>query len=254
MSTEVAHTGHGHGHGDHPPHLAHQFEDRPQQDESYSIGMWTFLVTEIMFFGALFLAFAIYRTKFPEAFHLAHKTLEVKWGMINTFVLLFSSFTMAIGVRFSQLGNKKGLLAMLGITILCAFVFLGVKTIEYKSKYDHHHVPGAHFSFVVEEKEDRTNPATINTFVATADSKTQADLPTSLSNNAQMFFALYFCMTGLHGFHVIVGIIILGTLFLMTKFDHPAAKYFMVTEMAGLYWHFVDIVWIFLFPLLYLLG
>jgi cytochrome c oxidase subunit 3 len=251
MSAEVAHG----AHGAHEDHLNHQFMDREQQDDSYKVGMWTFLVTEIMFFGALFLSYTVYRTKYPEAFHSAHLHLNVVLGAFNTTVLLFSSFTMALGVRAAQLGEKKGVLRFLAITILCAFTFLVVKGFEYKDKWDHHLVPGPFYHFEPVE-EGHGTPALSAASVETPNRSEglSSALPSSLNNRTELFFCLYFGMTGLHAFHVLVGIFVLGTLYIMTKNNHPSVQYFMPTELAGLYWHFVDIVWIFLFPLLYLVG
>jgi len=244
MSVEaITHDGLAHGHG-HPPEQAHQFTDMPQQNESYVVGMWAFLVTEIMFFGALFMAYTLYRSMNPEVFLDAHKHLNVFYGGTNTVVLLASSFFMAMGVYNAQLKRRAGQLFWIGLTILCAFAFLGIKTIEYREKFEHHLFPGATFHY--ESVGDHGGPSE-----HAALSPDRSNIP---QGKAQMFFVLYFIMTGLHGIHVIIGILVLGALWLMIKFKHPLTNYYMWVEMAGLYWHFVDIVWIFLFPLLYLLG
>jgi cytochrome c oxidase subunit III len=234
----TAHGGHAHD-----PNQAHQFEDMAQQNESYMVGMWAFLVTEIMFFGALFLAYATYRSLNPEVFNDASKHLSVFWGGTNTVVLLTSSFFMAMGVRASQLQRKSAQLFWVALTILCAFAFLAIKTIEYKEKIEHHLVPNRTFHYVsVDSHGGASSEAAVN--------PEKSNIP---QGKAKIFFVLYFVMTGLHGIHVILGIVVLGTLWLMVKFDHPYIRYFMWMEMAGLYWHFVDIVWIFLFPLYYLI-
>lgn len=224
MSIEVAHEGHVHGHD---PLLAHQFEDMAQQNESYIVGMWTFLVTEIMFFGALFLAYTIYRSKSPGVFYeISHEHLDVWKGGINTVVLLTSSYFMALAVYNAQKQNRGKQLMWLALVILCSFGFLGIKAMEWTVKFQEHHVPGPYFHY---------GSAYFPDF------------------KAQMFFCLYFAMTGLHAVHVILGILVMAILFVLIHRRHQTVKYYMPVEMAGLYWHFVDIVWIFLFPLFYLI-
>jgi cytochrome c oxidase subunit III len=247
MSAEaIQHGGHGplaHGHGHHDPNQAHQFEDMAQQNESYIVGMWAFLVTEIMFFGALFLAYVLYRTLHPAAFIDAHRHLDVTLGTINTVVLLSSSLFMALGVRAAQLQNRAAQMFWLVLVILCAFGFLGIKTVEYTHKYHEHLVPGASFHY----KSIGAHGG------ASAEAAVNPDHSNIPQGQAQIFFLLYFFMTGLHGIHVVIGIIVMTILLLMLKFNHPYMRYFMWMEMAGLYWHFVDVVWIFLFPLYYLI-
>lgn len=208
-----------------PVHM--QFEDAHQQNEAYVVGMWTFLVTEVMFFGALFLAYILYRWKYQDFFWQIHRDLNITLGATNTLVLLFSSFTMALGVHFAQLRRKKQQLLCLAITVLCAFTFLVIKYFEYMHKLETGRYPGVNFNW--------TNP----------------DVP---AGAAQLFYSLYFAMTGLHGIHVIVGIIVIGILMTLVARDHPLVKNdYIPTELVGLYWHFVDLVWIFLFPLFYLI-
>jgi cytochrome c oxidase subunit III len=269
---ETVHSGELHGgdghHGGHAPHVAHQFEDIEQQNESYIVGMWTFLVTEIMFFGALFLALSLYRAAYAEDFHIAHTALDIKLGMTNTLVLLTSSVFMALAVRGAQLGDRVKTQFWIGLTILCAFAFLGIKAIEYTAEFKDHHFPGPTFNAdelvkKAEEEDKRTGHTGIHSTSPIAAGVSPPAL-TATGNGydpqhltvdpKQLFFSLYFIMTGLHGIHVIIGIVLLGTLFFMVKFRHPAVEYFMPVELAGLYWHFVDIVWIFLFPLIYLIG
>lgn len=235
MSVEVAHEGH-HGHS---PLQAHQFEDMEQQNECYTVGMWTFLVTEIMFFGALFLAYTIYRhANLPAFYAISNIHLDIPKGATNTVVLLTSSFTMAMAVYHAQKANRNGQLLFLALTILLSFAFLVIKGFEWEKKFVEHHVPGPYFHYV-NEAEPGQPPIP-------ADEHVQ-------QSTAQMFFSLYFAMTGLHAVHVIIGIVVMGTLFVMILRRHPSVQYFMPVEMAGLYWHFVDIVWIFLFPLFYLI-
>ncbi len=255
MSVEVAEE-HGHHHD---PHLQHQFQDMGQQNESYVVGMWTFLVTEIMFFGALFLAYTIYRGENPDVFLEAHHHLNVLAGGTNTVVLLTSSLTMAMAVYHAQMKNRSKQMMFLGITILFSFCFLGIKTVEWKKKFEDHHVPGPSFQYEIEGTAANKGPVHLSPAVETkAPASTKAVFPKDTvdleySAKAQLFFSLYFAMTGLHAFHVIIGILVMGTLFFMLMFKHPSVDYYMPVEMAGLYWHFVDIVWIFLFPLFYLI-
>ena len=231
MSVEVAHGVHGHGDGN--DELIHQFEDMDQQNECYTVGMWTFLVTEVMFFGALFLAYVLYRSKNPDAYYsLSQSSLNVWTGGINTVVLLFSSWCMALAVQGAQKKRQAQQLLCMGITIICAFAFIAIKLyFEWRVKIAEHHVPGPDFLYM----------------------NLHPNLPFVQQYQAQMFFSLYFAMTGLHAVHVVIGILVMGALWLMIKYKHPAVKYYMPMEMAGLYWHFVDIVWIFLFPLFYLI-
>lgn len=214
----------------HPPKpegVFEQFETLEQQQDSYIIGMWAFLVTEVMFFGALFLAYVVYRWKYQPAFYELHNELDILKGSVNTVILLTSSLSVALAVHYAQLKNKKMQLRMLGATVACAFGFMVIKAFEYGAKIQHHLLPGPKFQW--------DNP----------------DVPASV---AQLFFSLYFSMTGLHGVHVVIGIIAIGTLMLLIAKDSPLVKDdFIPTEMVGLYWHFVDLVWIFLFPLFYLI-
>jgi cytochrome c oxidase subunit 3 len=231
---EVTHSGDEHGHG-HEEFLWHQFEDRPQQDESYVVGMWSFLVTEILFFGALFLAYSIFRIKYPEVYAECHSKLNIFYGGANTVVLLTSSLSMALGVYFAQTKQRWPAILAIGFTILCAFAFLFIKLqFEWVPKYHEGLVPGPNFHYF--SGAEPGSPSTID------------------QGKAMLFFGLYFAMTGLHGIHVVVGIGIMGVLALLLLIDHPLVRYYMPIELAGLYWHFVDIVWIFLFPLFYLIG
>lgn len=217
-------------HAAHDPGLHHQYENMDQQNESYAVGMWTFLVTEVMFFGALFLTYTLYRLHYQHDFYLAHEHLNVKMGAFNTTVLLISSFTMVLAVRAAQLKERKTVLVNLALTIVCAFIFLIVKFFEYKEKFADNLYPGANYTM---------DPTVVH----------GASL-----NASQIFFSLYFAMTGLHAIHILVGILVLGALFRLWKNRAPSVIYdFLPTEMVGLYWHFVDLVWIFLFPLYYLI-
>jgi cytochrome c oxidase subunit 3 len=207
------------------PALAHHFDTLEQQQEASTLGMWVFLVTEVMFFGGLFMAYITYRIWYQEAFVAASHHLDVVLGATNTAVLICSSLTMALAVHAAQLGHRRSTTIFLVLTILLGLVFLGVKVVEYRDKFEHHLVPGPHFSF--------EGP---------------------LEAPAQMFFSLYFAMTGLHALHMVIGVFLLGGLAAFAWRGRYSAEYYAPVELSGLYWHFVDIVWIFLFPLLYLIG
>lgn len=205
--------------------LAHQFDDIEQQHESDSLGMWIFLATEILFFGGMFLGYSVYRAVYSPAFSEASRRLDVLLGGINTAVLLCSSLTMALAVRAAQLGGRRTVIALLIATIVLGSVFLGIKAFEYYQKYEEHFIPGPHFEF------------------AGANGR-----------HAQIFFSFYFVMTGMHALHMVVGIGIMLTMIWLTKRRRFSPEYYFPIEMTGLYWHFVDIVWVFLFPLLYLVD
>ena len=206
--------------------LREQFETAGQQKEVSTLGMWIFLVTEIMFFGGLFLAYAIYRREFAGAFAVASNTLDVVVGAVNTAVLLCSSFTMVLAVRAAQIGSRKALLWFLILTILLGGVFLGVKAYEWNLKFEEHHVPGP--SFHLEGTQEQ--------------------------GPAQLFFSLYFTMTGLHALHMLVGEGLMLFLLWQAYAGKYTPEYYTPVDIGGLYWHFVDIIWIFLFPLLYLIA
>lgn len=236
-----------HGHGAHDnPHLGEQFEDIAQQYDTYTVGMWAFIVQEVMFFGGVFAAYAIYRYKYLEAFSYAHLELDVFWGTVNTFVLLFSSFTMALGVRAAMLQARKAQIGFFLATILFACVFMGVKYVEYSAKFDHGLIPGHNFTLYTEHLNEVREH---HPHVAEAVEKNPALVP-----QMELFFGFYFAMTGLHGLHVLIGIIVIGALVIRAWINKNKPLDYMPVEMVGLYWHLVDIVWIFLFPLLYLVG
>jgi len=210
----------------HHPALAHHFEDLEQQKEASSFGMWLFLVTEIMFFGGLFCAYLIYRRASFGAFAAGSATLDIGLGAFNTAVLIASSLTMAMAVWSAQMSKKKLLVLFLLATFVLGGVFLGVKVVEYGHKFHEHHVPGRHFTW--------DDPAT--------------------AAGAEMFFSLYFAMTGLHASHMVVGMALILYLLVPAARGRFSRDWYNPIECFGLYWHFVDIVWIFLFPLLYLIG
>ncbi len=206
-------------------HVEHHFDSAEQQQEAATLGMWVFLVNEIMFFGGLFLVYVVYRTLYPAAFVAASHHLDITLGAINTTVLIASSLTMALSVHSAQLGKRRLLILFLVLTIVLGAIFLGIKGVEYAHKFHEGHVPGPYFTW------EGPN-----------------------GGQAQLFFGLYFAMTGMHALHMIIGIGILTWLIVESARGTYGPDYFTPVEMTGLYWHFVDIIWIFLFPLLYLIG
>jgi cytochrome c oxidase subunit 3 len=213
--------------------VAHQFEDLGQQHEADTLGIWVFLVTEIMFFGGLFMAYAIYRWLYFPAFAGGSRVLDIRLGALNTAVLLSSSFTMALSVRAAQTASRKALMGLLVLTMLLGAVFLGIKGLEYYQKFVEHVVPGLDFA---------------------PQGELLARLAPGGLAHAQLYFCFYFFMTGLHALHMIVGLGLLLVLVRRAWRWEFTPEYYAPVEVTGLYWHFVDIVWIFLFPLLYLIG
>ena len=228
--SSVADTAHGPDPDRHHPDLVHHFESLPAQKEAATFGMWVFLVTEVMFFGGLFLAYTVYRNLYFHAFVQSSRHLNLTLGAVNTAVLICSSLTMAMGVHSSALGRRRATVAWLLLTVALGSVFLGIKAVEYKDKFDHHLVPGERFQAEELHLEgDEARPA-------------------------QIFYALYFAMTGLHATHMVIGIPIILLIAWMAHRGRFSPEYHTPVELTGLYWHFVDIIWIFLFPLLYLIG
>ena len=194
-----------------------------QQLEASVLGMWVFLVTEVMFFGGLFMAYLLYRYMYPEAWLAGSHELNEVLGGVNTVVLICSSLTMALAVRAAQVGSRKGQIVNLILTIFFGTIFLVVKYFEYSAKFEHHLVPGSSF-------DPARDPA------------------------QQLYFSLYFMMTGVHALHMVVGVVLMLIILRMAWKGQFGPDYYGPVEISGLYWHFVDIVWIFLFPLLYLIG
>ena len=222
-------------HEAHNPALLHHFADAQQQKNAASLGMWLFLVTEIMFFGGMFCAYLIYRVQHFNAFAAASQQLDIKMGAINTAVLIVSSVTVVFAVKAAEAGKRMMLVAMLTVTVLLGLTFLVVKGFEYKEKFEKHHVPGASFSFT-DTFDDNGKKIPVN------------------PKEAELFFSLYFAMTGMHALHMIIGIGILFWLMVRAQRGEFSAGYVAPIENFGLYWHFVDIVWLYLFPLLYLIN
>jgi cytochrome c oxidase subunit 3 len=208
-------------------HYAHHFASAIDEFEAAKQGMWVFLVTEVLMFGGLFVAYGIFRGLYPEAFHLAHKELAVPMGATNTVVLITSSLTMALAVSSTQKGERAKAGRYLILTFLLSCCFLVIKYFEYRHKFVDGLLPGGYFTNEELLKE---------------------------APKAPLFFSLYFVMTGLHGFHVIIGMGLMTWLYFRNKRGDFGANYFTPVELVGFYWHFVDLVWIYLFPLLYLVG
>jgi cytochrome c oxidase subunit 3 len=294
-----------HGHG-HDPYLAHHFETPEQQFASGKVGMWVFLATEVLMFGGLFCAYAVYRANRPIVFQIGHEYLDSTLGAVNTVVLLLSSFTMAWAVRAAQLGQKRLLVALLCCTLAGGFGFMAIKYVEYSGKISHHLGPGTWYDpakYAAQHHEaghsadasshttetgtqtalgdsvadssdvpDRTPPQLDGEarsqlsapprgprgLAHEPDPDASHDYTAGLSKQQELdiaytFFSVYYLMTGLHGMHVLVGIGVISWITLRALRGEFGPKYFIPVDLVGLYWHLVDLIWIFLFPLLYLI-
>lgn len=210
--------------------IAHHFDSAEQEYQSAKFAFWLFLATEILLFGGIFAAYFFFHGKYPETFKLGGRQLNWILGALNTVVLLVSSYTMAMGVRSAQVSDRRRTVAYLTITCLCALTFLLVKYFEYSKKIGHGLLPGSWFD----------NP--------------ERDLHGVMADTEfpNLFFSFYWTMTGIHGFHVLVGAILIVWLILRTRKGHFHEGYYTPVDLVGLYWHIVDLIWIFLFPLLYL--
>ena len=227
------------------PQHRHHFETPEQQREAGSFGMWLFLLTEIMFFGGMFFAYLLYRNWYYDAFVAASNTLNIGMGAANTAILITSGFFMALAVWAAEVRKKQLLVWMLVFTTLFGVAFLVVKYFEYKEKYELHHIPGASFDvskFINPDTDPKTGKLVGN------------PLPPDMAQKTQIFFFLYFAMTGMHALHMIIGVGLLFWLIGRSQRGDFSAGYVAPIENFGLYWHFVDIVWLFLFPLLYLIN
>ena len=253
---------------EHAPHLQHHFDTPEQQFDAGKLGIWLFLATEILLFGGLFCAYAIYRANHPEIFVYAHQFLDKVLGGTNTVVLLCSSLTMAWAVRASQLGQRKLLIVLLSLTLLGGFGFMGIKAVEYEQKWKHGLLPGTHFA---PHEEGEATPAATPPTAPSATIKPSATGPAGTvrhhaaeaanepghgkrPSNTQIFFGIYFLMTGLHGLHVLVGMGAIVWILIRSIKGEFGPDYFTPVDFVGLYWHLVDLIWIFLFPLLYLIS
>lgn len=286
MAERASHASHS-DHG-HDPYLAHHFSNRTQQYESATLGMWLFLATEVLFFGGLFCAYTVYRANHPEIFVWAHHFLDKNLGALNTVILIVSSFTVAWAVRAAQLRQRGILQLMLVLTLLCAGGFMAVKAVEYTSKWEHGLLwarqfdPSAHHDAdhdgAVHDQESAAaveipetvaeDPAPV--IPAAPNGTTLPDVaagPAGLAGeevvvegehldeprNARVFFSIYFLMTGLHGIHVLGGMGAMLWLLWKSHRGHFDGGHFTPVHIVGLYWHLVDLIWIYLFLLLYLI-
>ncbi len=210
---------------EHSKYVAHHFADIDQQNDSAKIGMWVFLLTEVLTFGGLFCAYAIFRSWNPVMFSEAHKVLDITLGTLNTVVLITSSLTMALAIRCLQVDKPSEAILNLLATFALAGTFMVVKYFEYSHKFHEGQLPGKFYTYTGIEA---TNP--------------------------HQFFSLYFAMTGLHGLHVLIGMGLILWLIWKTSRGSFSSAYYSPVEMTGLFWHLVDLIWIFLFPLFYLIG
>jgi cytochrome c oxidase subunit 3 len=210
-------------------HVAHHYDDAEQQFDAARLGMWIFLATEVMFFGGMFTGYTTCRFMYPAAFAEGSSHMQLLAGTLNTAVLLLSSLTMALAVRSVQVNRPAVAVRLLMVTLVLGFVFLGIKGYEYATKFAEHHVPGAAFS-LGEAHNPAVNP-----------------------QHVELFFAFYFLLTGFHALHMLIGVTIVAIVAVQTWRGQFSSAYFTPLEITGLYWHFVDIVWVFLFPLLYLI-
>jgi cytochrome c oxidase subunit 3 len=222
MSSSDSAAAHAHGKGE--PHLAHHFDTQAQQDGAVRLGMWLFLGTEVLLFAGLFLGYTVYRNFYHQAFHEASHSLDVVMGAANTVILITSSLTVALAYHGIKQGKQKLSAGLIVFTILCALAFLVIKAFEYKAKFDHGSLPGKWY-----HNEHITAPG------------------------ANLYFTIYFLATGLHAFHVIVGASVLAWVLMGIMKGKYGPRNYVAVELGGLYWHLVDLVWIFLFPLLYLI-
>lgn len=232
MSTAVDaghHAEAGHGHEAHPAYLQHHFDNPQQQEGAAKLGMWLFLGTELLMFSGLFLAYFYMRNQYPEMVTEYHEHLDKWMGALNTLFLITSSLTMALAVRAAQVGKPKQSAKLLLVTIAFGFAFMVVKYLEYSAKFEHGLLPGSAFAEHV-----------------------AGGVQAGWYGGPQLFFGIYFIMTGLHGLHVLIGIGLLFWIYLKTQRGVFSGNYYTPVENVGLYWHLVDLIWIFLFPLLYL--
>ena len=211
-----------------PSHLKHYFHDVNQQYETSKFAMWAFILTEVLTFAGLFVAYIVYRSWYPDMFVDAHKLLDVNKGLTNTVVLITSSLTMALAIWAIQKNNKKLSVLMLVATFVFALAFLGIKYLEYSHKFEVGQLPGLYYSYMGPDAAHLNNP--------------------------HIFFSIYFIMTGLHGLHVAIGMGLIAWLIYSTYKGNLSPEYYTPMEMIGIFWHLVDLIWIYLFPLFYLIG
>jgi cytochrome c oxidase subunit 3 len=233
-------------HAAHPPYQRHHFESVGQQFDATNFAMWLFLLTEVMFFGGLFTAYLIMRNWYYPAFVEGSHHLSIFWGTANTTVLITSSFTMAMSVYSAQMRQKSKLVVYLVLTLILGFMFLCIKAIEWHGEWVDHHVPGLRFTDA-DFMNPKLDPEVYNEYH-------DAALSQGMAQKTEEYFFLYFAMTGMHALHMIIGIGILSFVVFQAKRGAYTTGHVTFVENFGLYWHFVDIIWIFLYPLLYLIS
>jgi cytochrome c oxidase subunit 3 len=252
-----------HGHEEHHPALQHHFDSLEQQKEAATLGMWAFLITEIMLFGGIFMAYMAYRWAYPDIWEAAAPTLNTPLATVNTVVLLVSSLTVALSVNAAEEGKQRRIVVLLLATIVLGFGFLGIKGYEYAEKFSHcagadspiawisgdtHHevheclVPGRNFLFPAEEEGIASTEGAGHSTAQNPGEKTPF----------QLFYLLYFSATGLHAIHMVIGISVMSVITWMAARGRFTPEWFTPVELGGLYWHLIDIIWVFLFPLFYL--
>ncbi len=277
------------GHGD-ATKLQHHFDNVQQQFSASKLGMWLFLAQEVLFFGGLFCAYAVYRAIYPEVYRYAHQALNKNMGALNTVILLVSSLTMALAVRSAQTNNQKWLLRYLILTFLCAGGFMVVKFFEYSEKLHHGYFFAEKFDYQgldhrLAEEAKLAHAAALESRELSIDQAAELEVSTigmaakgpggvmeelevdvhgahgghgelhgPRPPNVHIFFGLYFALTGLHGIHVLGGMVMLVWLYIGAVKGRFTSEYFTPVDLGGLYWHLVDLIWIYLFPLLYLIG
>jgi cytochrome c oxidase subunit 3 len=239
--------------GDHPRFLAHHFDSANQQFAAGKLGMWIFLVTEILLFGGLFCWYAVYRANHPEIFEYAHRYLDKTLGAINTLILITSSLTMAWGVRCAQLGRRRLLILCLALTLAGGSGFLGIKYVEYRQKWREGLLWASRFNPKEPPPAAAGTPHAPREGVRHAERDEYVAPREPVPRHVGLFFSIYFMMTGLHGLHVIAGMTAIGWILVRSVKGHFGPQYFGPVDYVGLYWHLVDLVWIYLFPLLYLI-
>jgi cytochrome c oxidase subunit 3 len=243
-------------------HLANQFDTPRQQYDSARLGMWIFLLTEVLFFGGLFCAYAVFRANHPEIFVDGHRFLDKPLGAANTVILIFSSLTMALAVRAAQVDQRRALVGLLAVTLLCGIAFLGIKGVEYHHKWEYHLVPGQarieHWLSDQATPEPRKQFRPDETYVR----KRLAEFGFEKIDKKEYdqrvehlgtFMSIYFCLTALHALHVAIGLGVIAWLLVLALRGRLGGGYFTPVDLVGLYWHLVDMIWIYLFPLLYLI-
>ncbi len=247
-STAISNSAAAEVHHEHPPYQRHHFESVDQQFDATNFAMWLFLLTEIMFFGGLFTAYLIMRNWYYPAFVQGSHQLSIFWGTANTAVLIASSFTQALAVWSAEVRRKGALLLFLSLTLVFGFIFLGIKGIEWLEKWEKHHVPGIHSYSIAAFLNPASDPEVHRQY---PDDKPMAP---DMAQKTEEYFFLYFAMTGMHALHMVIGVGILMYMIFRAKGGAYTTGHVTFVENFGLYWHFVDIIWIYLFALLYLIS